>query len=376
MQLHPRVTRSTIDFAARFEGLRRTAARLPGGGWTLGYGHSRTARAGATVDEADARALLAWDLSQSALVLDRTVFAPLDANQFDALCAFAFNVGEAAFGGSDVVRHLNEGRPLQAASALELWRRATVGAASLVVDAVVRRRAAEKALFLTPPDGFPAAPTPVLRPELDRRLTSDSDRLAGSDEVAVRAIAPLDGDDPRAVLAQPATPDALAPPRLAVEDAAEVLTARFAAIAGDPEPPPVVAPAPLLADPPPAVEAPSPPSAVEPPPLAAEPPPPPQAVAGAEAPAVAPPPREGPPAHDARSARPGAGRTGGGWPAWIEAGVVWGAIGMIGLVLFAVAAVCILDRPTLGCLLVGLIGVLAMAPAAVRLLSGTGARRG
>ena len=147
MQLHPRVTSATVDFAARFEGLRRRAARLPDGrGWTVGYGHSRTAREGAQVTEAEARALLAWDLSQAAAVVEAVVFAPLDANAFDALCDFAFNIGETAFRTCEVARHLNEGRPLRAAAAMEVWRRATIGGHSLVVDAVMRRRAAEKAL--------------------------------------------------------------------------------------------------------------------------------------------------------------------------------------------------------------------------------------
>ena len=38
----------------------------------------------------------------------------------------------------------------------------------IVVDALVRRRSAEKALFLTPPgDAWVAAPSPVLRPLVD-----------------------------------------------------------------------------------------------------------------------------------------------------------------------------------------------------------------
>ena len=121
----------------------------------------------------------------------------LDANQFDALCDFAFNIGEPAFRTCDAARHLNEGRPLRAAAVIEMWRRVTIGDDSLVVDAVVRRRAAEKALFLTPVDGFPPAPTPVLRPELDRRMTYDTDRLAASEESPVAAVAPLEGDDCR-----------------------------------------------------------------------------------------------------------------------------------------------------------------------------------
>jgi lysozyme len=37
----------------------------------------------------------------------------------------------------------------------------------IVVDALIRRRSAEKALFLTPADGFIASPPTVLRPQMD-----------------------------------------------------------------------------------------------------------------------------------------------------------------------------------------------------------------
>ncbi|MBE7219810.1 MAG: lysozyme [Caulobacteraceae bacterium] len=329
MQLHPRVTSATVDFAARFEGLRRRAARLPGGGWTIGYGHTRTAREGAEVSEDEARALLAWDLSQAAGVIEATVFAPLDANAFDALCDFGFNVGEAAFRTSEVLRRLNEGRPLRAAAALEMWRRADLGGASYIVDAVVRRRAAEKALFLTPDAGFPAAPTSVVRPQLDRRLTYGTDRLAATEEAAVACLVPLDGDDPRPVVME----------RTAVSRAADAVAGRLALVGREPG------------------------AEAEPPPFAAAP------LEEAEAPVAG---GEGPPAHDARTGFPAAGarRAPARAAAWIETGVVWSAIGLIGLVLFGVATVCILDRPTVGCLLVALLGVAIMFPAAVRLLGG------
>ncbi len=342
MKLHPRVTSATLDFVAQFEGLRRQAARLPDGrGWTIGFGHTRTARQGAQVSAEEARALLAWDLSQAAAVIEATVFAPLEANAFDALCDFCFNVGEAAYRVSDVLRRLNEGKPLRAAAAMEMWRRAELGGESYIVDALVRRRAAEKALFLTPDLGFPAAPTPVLQPQLDRRLTYGTDRLAASEEASVDCLAPLDGDDCRPVFA----------PRSAVSVAAEAVASRLARIGREPmddEAPPTS----VTSD-------------AEPPPRAAFAEAPPRAAAAIG---------DGPRAHDARSGFPAAGTRGaparGPAQRWLEAGVVWGAIGLIGVVLFAVAVVCILDRPTVGCVLVAVLGVVVMFPAAVHFLDG------
>ena len=66
-----------------------------------------------------------------------------------------------------MLRRINEGAMLQAAWSLEMWRKAEFEGHEFVVDALVRRRAAEKALFLTPADGWVAAPSPVLPPRID-----------------------------------------------------------------------------------------------------------------------------------------------------------------------------------------------------------------
>ena len=56
------VSRAAVDLIKRFEGYRMKAAQLPDGRWTLGYGHTLTARGGASVPEQDAEALLLYDL--------------------------------------------------------------------------------------------------------------------------------------------------------------------------------------------------------------------------------------------------------------------------------------------------------------------------
>lgn len=162
-----KISRAGLELIERFEGLRRTAARLPDGRWTIGYGHTRSARAGAEVSAEDAEALLLFDLAPLVAALNAMVFTPLNQNQFDALVAFAFNVGLEAFRKSDVLVRINEGRLTEAACALDLWRRAEIHGDALVLDALIRRRAAEKALFLTPPGGFVPTPSALVRPERD-----------------------------------------------------------------------------------------------------------------------------------------------------------------------------------------------------------------
>ncbi len=161
------ITRQAVDLIKAFEGFRARAARLDDGRWTIGYGHTQTAREGAEIDERDGEALLLYDLIGVAHALNEHVYTPLNQNQFDALASFVFNVGERAFRGSPTLRRLNEGRPLEAALGMELWRKSDLEGERIIVDALVRRRAAEKALFLRPLEGWVPAPTPVLPPKLD-----------------------------------------------------------------------------------------------------------------------------------------------------------------------------------------------------------------
>jgi len=151
----------------RFEGYRRKAVQLPSGRWMLGHGHTLTAREGAEVSSDDAEALLLYDLIDVAHAINEHVLTPLTQNQFDALCSFVFNIGTANFRDSAVLLRLNEGAVLQAAALMELWRKADIGGERIVVDALVRRRSAEKTLFLTPPEGWVPVPSALLPPKLD-----------------------------------------------------------------------------------------------------------------------------------------------------------------------------------------------------------------
>ncbi len=167
MKPRHQVSRAAIELIKRFEGYRRKSARLPDGRWTIGYGHTLTAREGAEVSEKDAEALLMYDLIAVSHSVNEWTYTPLTQNQFDALCAFAFNIGIDNFRRSSVLRRVNEGQLLQAACAMELWRKADFEGERIVIDALVRRRSAEKTLFLTPTHGWIPVPSPILRPNVD-----------------------------------------------------------------------------------------------------------------------------------------------------------------------------------------------------------------
>lgn len=234
MKPRHRVSRAAIELITRFEGYRRKAAQLPDGRWMIGYGHTLTAREGAEVSREDAEALLLYDLIAVSHGINEWVYAPLNQNQFDALSSFAFNIGLENFRRSSVLRRLNEGALIQAACAMELWRKAEFGGERIVIDALVRRRASEKALFLTPPEGWPAAPTPVLKPLLD----IDAEGLVPREPPAP-VSADLEGEEVRILRADEPVPTPLPPEDEApspVLAAAEAVASRLQTIFAEPEP--------------------------------------------------------------------------------------------------------------------------------------------
>ena len=137
-----KVSREGLALIKSLEGFQPRAWRRPDGRWAIGFGHTRSAREGLTVSEADAELLLQYDLLPVVAALNDRVSRPLNQHQFDALASFALSVGVDAFVTSEVLTALNAEGPDGAARAL---------AASTDVDPALaragRRRHAEWALF-------------------------------------------------------------------------------------------------------------------------------------------------------------------------------------------------------------------------------------
>ena len=189
MKPRHQVSRDAIELIKRFEGYRRQSAKLADGRWTIGYGHTKSAREGVEISEADAEALLLYDLAEVSAAVNRLTFTPLTQNQFDALCSFALNIGLDNFRTSGVLRRINEGAMLQAAYAIEMWRKADFEGERIVVDALIRRRAAEKSLFLLPEKGYVPAPSPILPPLIDYDAA-----IAQPRQLPLNLVIPMDGE--------------------------------------------------------------------------------------------------------------------------------------------------------------------------------------
>ncbi len=241
MKPRHQVSRAAVDLIKRFEGYRQMSAQLPDGRWTIGYGHTLTARPGATVSEKDAEALLLYDLISVAHSVNEHTYTPLTQNQFDALVCFAFNIGLENFLRSGVLRRINEGSMLQAACAMEMWRKADFEGERIVIDALVRRRSAEKTLFLTPANGeWVPAPSSVLRPKIDydasNAIPKQTPAAVSTRTDGDRIVAHREGDLPFSIV----VPEEDRPS--ATEQSAAAVSARLEAILAEAEATPSKAP--------------------------------------------------------------------------------------------------------------------------------------
>lgn len=132
-----------VSLIKDFEGLERVAYRDIADVWTIGYGHTETARPGMTITEDEADALLRKDLETREQAILSMVSAPINQMIFDALVSFVYNVGETAFRGSTARKRLNAGDYEGAAEALTWWNKARVNGALTIVEGLTRRRARE-----------------------------------------------------------------------------------------------------------------------------------------------------------------------------------------------------------------------------------------
>ena len=163
-----RISRAGLELIKRFEGYQEHSVAIGDGHYMIGYGHTKSARAGLRISEENADAILReYDLPPVEKAVGEHVLAPLTQNEFDALVSLAFNIGIDAFRGSEVLALVNSGEKLRAAEALSAWRQAEIEGRTIIVDALVRRRAAERALFLDYPSDLPESPSPIIRPLFD-----------------------------------------------------------------------------------------------------------------------------------------------------------------------------------------------------------------
>jgi lysozyme len=146
------INKATVNLIKEFEGCKLTAYKCPAGIWTIGYGTTAAAHVGIdpqegmTISQKDAEKYLKLAIEKFAEAIKPAITRPINENEFGAFVSLAYNIGSGAFKKSSALRHFNAGETEKAADALLLWNKA----GGKVLSGLVRRRAAERALFLTP----------------------------------------------------------------------------------------------------------------------------------------------------------------------------------------------------------------------------------
>lgn len=142
-------SKNGLDLIKKYEGLSLTAYKCPAGILTIGYGHTKSVEPGMTINKDMAEILLRSDVSEAENAVRELVGVKLTQNQFDALVSFVFNVGRTNFKKSILLKKLNENKILEAGEEIMKWTKARQPGGIRELPGLVKRRAEEKALFLS-----------------------------------------------------------------------------------------------------------------------------------------------------------------------------------------------------------------------------------
>lgn len=132
-----------VALIKQWEGLRLKAYQCSAGRWTIGYGHTATARPGMVISQIDADRLLLQDITLAEAAVIRAVDVTLTDNQFAALVSWTYNVGTDAMRKSTLVRKLNAGDFGSVPSELVRWNKVS----GKPNNGLTNRRAAEAGLW-------------------------------------------------------------------------------------------------------------------------------------------------------------------------------------------------------------------------------------
>lgn len=149
-----KTSQTGVDLIKKFEGCVLKAYKDPVGVLTIGYGHTGSVKAGQVITKAKAEELLKGDLKRFEDGVEKYVRVSLNQNQFDALVSFSYNLGLGNLQSSDLLEYINKKDFKSAAKEIPLW----CHAGGKVLAGLVKRRAAEMALFVKPVATKKAAP--------------------------------------------------------------------------------------------------------------------------------------------------------------------------------------------------------------------------
>ena len=111
--------------------------------WTIGYGHTKTAKKGMRITPDQAELLLKDELAEYEGYINRYVTVDLRQCEFDALVSWVYNLGPSNLQSSTMLKVLNAGKYNEVPYQMKRWNRA----GGKVLKGLTRRRADEARLF-------------------------------------------------------------------------------------------------------------------------------------------------------------------------------------------------------------------------------------
>lgn len=147
-----------VALIAEKEGCRLRAYKCPAGVWTCGWGETEGVTPGLVWTQREADERLCTSLAKRVAQMQTVLTEHAEPNQLGALLSLQYNIGQAAFAKSTVLKAHNAGDSRAAARAFSLWDKAKVNGVLTVLAGLTARRAAEAALYLKPEPGGPVEP--------------------------------------------------------------------------------------------------------------------------------------------------------------------------------------------------------------------------
>ncbi|MES2182156.1 MAG: lysozyme [Pseudomonadota bacterium] len=136
-----------LELIKEFEGLRLMAYLDPVGIPTIGYGSTKGVVLGQRITHDRAVELLLDDCKMRVKHLVTKIKVPVNDHELCAVLSLVYNIGLVGFDNSTLLRKLNAGEhKVDVADEFLRWKRA----GGKVLPGLVRRRKAERKLFLTP----------------------------------------------------------------------------------------------------------------------------------------------------------------------------------------------------------------------------------
>ena len=137
------ISKEGLALIKKFEGCELEAYRCPAGVWTIGFGTIKDVKEGDRITKDEANHLLEEEMIEYESYINDMVEVELNQSQYDALCAWVFNLGPSNLGSSTLLKVLNEGKYEEVPQQMKRWNKAN----GEVLTGLIRRREAEALLF-------------------------------------------------------------------------------------------------------------------------------------------------------------------------------------------------------------------------------------